>query len=73
MQDAVKGMLGRLDDRDGGSSSAATRSTGPARRPWSSSARSWGSPRSESARSSPWAQEKIRKFAGEEKLDLPML
>ena len=57
----------------GGSSSAASASAAPASRPSNSSAASWASPRSASARSSPAAQDKLRKIAGEEKLDLPML
>ncbi len=53
MQDAVKGMLGRLDDRERRIIVSRYGLTASASRPWSSSARSWGSPRSGSARSSP--------------------
>ncbi len=73
MQDAVKGMLGRLDDRErriivsrfglGGASEQTLEQLG----------RELGITKERVRQIESRAQEKLRKFAGEEKLELPML
>jgi RNA polymerase primary sigma factor len=73
MQDAVKGMLGRLDDRERRIITCRYGINGASEQTLEQLGRELGVTKERVRQIESRTLEKIRKFAGEEKLDLPML
>jgi RNA polymerase primary sigma factor len=73
MQEAVKGMLGRLDDRERRIIVSRYGLNGASEQTLEQLGRELGITKERVRQIESRAQEKLRKYAGEEKLDLPML
>ena len=73
MQEAVKGMIGRLDDRERRIIICRYGLNGASEQTLEQLGRELGITKERVRQIEGRAQEKLRKFAGEEKLDLPML